>query len=118
MGQAGATRPLLDACSRLAERMRRGNGEPRRRGPRVPPLRPPLETLSSDLTRLAADLDHIEASDLPAKIARIRATGLAYDLVLLDACRALDVSVPAEPPLTPRQRLAVELDLARCGLRW
>ena len=105
---------LLDLLAR-----RRLRQQPRRpRGPRLPPLRPPLEQISADLTRLAADLDHIERSDLPAKIARMRASGLAYDLVLIDACRALDVPLPGDAPLTPGGRLTAELELARAGLRW
>ena len=86
--------------------------------PGIPVWPPPLERLSADLTRLGADLDRIERSDLPAKAARLRASGLAYDLVLVDACRALEVPLPGEPPLRPGERLVAELELARAGLRW
>ena len=83
------------------------------------PTHPPIERLGADLRRLAADLERIERSDLPAKVARMRATSLAYDGVLLSACRALEVPVPVPaPPLEPLDRLQAEAALAGQGLVW
>ena len=79
---------------------------------------PPLERHCADLRRLSQELDRLEASDLPAKGARLRAAGLAYDDVLLAACRALEVPAPARAPLAPLDRLETEAALARCGLLW
>ncbi|WP_133412022.1 hypothetical protein [Vallicoccus soli] len=92
-----------------------------RAAPRVPPRDPPLERLARDLHRLLGELERIERSDLPAKAARLRATALAYDDVLLAAARALEaVDLPpaVAPPLPAAQRIEVEAALARQGLRW
>jgi hypothetical protein len=82
------------------------------------PLGPPIERLSRDLRRLLAELDRIEQSNPPMKVARLRATSLAYDDVLVAACRALEVDVGAEPPLRALERLEAEAELVRHGLRW
>lgn len=114
---------LVEAVGRIAMRAHRWSH--RRWQGRVPwwprrydPSGPPIERLSRDLRRLMRELDRIERSNPPAKAARMRATTLAYDDVLLAACRALEVELPAQPPLRPVERLEAEAELARHGLLW
>ena len=92
------------------------NGPPWRREPA--PQGPTLERLVSDLRRLEGDYRRIEASDLPAKAARLRAVTLAYDDTLTACCRALDLPEPDRPPLGPVERLQTEAALAQHGLTW
>jgi hypothetical protein len=83
------------------------------------PRGPAIERLGADLHRLSAEICRIERSDAPAKVARMRAAALAYDDVLLEACRALDVPAPVpRAPLGPLERLEAEAALAREGLVW
>lgn len=88
----------------------------RRRTPQ--PTVAPLERLSADLHRLTGQLELLERTNPPAKCARMKATTLAYDGVLLDACRALEVDTVAQPPLKAVDRLVAEAELAQRGLRW
>lgn len=91
---------------------------PPRRGTGVP-QGPTLERLVSDLRRLERDYRRIEASDLPAKAARLRSVTLAYDDTLRACCRALGLPEPQEaPPLGPVARLQTEAALAQHGLTW
>lgn len=78
----------------------------------------PLERLVADLRRLADLLERTYASDQPAKMERLTAAALAYDYVLLSACRTLDVPPPTSLPLGPLERLETEAALARQGLDW
>ena len=60
----------------------------------------PVERLAADLHRLAVHIDTIERSQEMHRMAKLRAASLAYDYVLLSACRTLEVEVPessAEP---------------------
>ena len=84
----------------------------------VRPLGPTLEQIGADLHRLSGEIARIERTNPPAKAARIRAAALAYDDVLMLACRTLEVDAPARPPLAPLQRLETEAALARQGLDW
>ena len=77
-----------------------------------------VEQIASDLRRLDAYLDELEHSDLPARAARLQATSLAYDDVLLIACRTLEVPAPDRAPLGPIARLETEAALAQRGLVW
>lgn len=108
----GVVRGALRLARRADRWWRRRRPPPPRRADR------PIERLSADLRRLGVALQEIERSDQPAKVARLRATSLAYDDVLVAACRALEVEVPAAPPLRPVDRLAAEAELARHGLTW
>lgn len=80
--------------------------------------RAPVERLTADLHRLVGQLDALERGNAPAKCARMQATVLAYDAVLLDACRALQVHADGPPPLGPFARLQAEAELSKQGLRW
>ena len=85
------------------------------------PLTVPVEQLAADLRRLADLLEASYDTDQPAKMERVTAAALAYDWVLLSACRTLEVADPAPgqlPPLDPIDRLTVEAALARRGLAW
>jgi hypothetical protein len=84
---------------------------PRASGPRI-------EVLAQNLRTLQHEFQRIESSDLPAVQVRLKAVTLAYDDVLLDCCRALDVEPPHEPPLDSVERIEVESQLARRGLVW
>ncbi|MDF2144069.1 hypothetical protein [Knoellia sp. p5-6-4] len=99
---------------RLPHRLRRRRREPE-------PLPPVL--LGLELRRLGAEVQRIDSSDLPAKAMRLRAATAAYDYVLLEACRSLEVPLPgtASPigtPLTQDQRLAAETSLVGAGFTW
>jgi hypothetical protein len=81
----------------------------------------PIERLGRDLHRLAVDFDRTEHANEPHKAARLRATSIAYDDVLVAAACALDVPAPpraGHEPLDPLDRLTVEAELARAGLSW
>lgn len=80
---------------------------------------PAIERLGADLRRLSLEIERLESSDAPAKMARMQAASLAYDDVLISACRALDVPSPGRRgPLGPLERLEAEAALARQGLVW
>lgn len=81
----------------------------------------PVEQLAADLRRLAAYLETVYDTEQPAKMERVTAAALAYDWVLVSACRTLEVSegeTAPWPPLDPIERLTVEAALARHGLTW
>jgi hypothetical protein len=81
----------------------------------------PVEQLAADLRRLAAYLETVYDTEQPAKMERVAAAALAYDWVLVSACRTLEVPEAATasmPPLDPIERLTVEAALARHGLTW
>jgi hypothetical protein len=89
----------------------------RRRRPEPEPLPPVL--LGLELRRLGGELQRIDASDLPAKAMRLRACTAAYDYVLLECCRTVDVPVPATAtPLTRDQRFTAETALLEAGFSW
>jgi hypothetical protein len=77
-----------------------------------------VEQLAADLRRLAAHLERAYVVDQPSKMERLTAAALAYDWVLLSACRTLDVTPPGEAPLASVERLEVEAALAARGLDW
>ena len=77
-----------------------------------------IEQLAADLRRLAAHLERAYHVDQPSKMERLTAAALAYDWVLLSACRTLDVTPPGEAPLASVERLEVEAALAARGLDW
>ena len=79
---------------------------------------PAITTLCRDLTRLQRDYQTLLRSDAPAKAARLRAVGLAYDDTLCACCAALEVEDPGRPPLDGAVRLEVEAALAQRGLNW
>lgn len=92
-----------------------------RRSTRTTPAPAPrdIARLSSDLTRLYAELDVLRVSKAAARVHRMRATTLAYDDVLESCCTALQV----DEGLPPREwssieRLEVEATLEEAGLRW
>lgn len=82
------------------------------------PVGPGLGRLRRDLTRLQRDYQALLRSDAPAKAARLRAVGLAYDDTLCACCVALEVEPPGRPPLDGAVRLQVEAALAQRGLDW
>jgi hypothetical protein len=82
------------------------------------PDTPSVEQIARDLRRLADLLERTASTDEPAKMARLTAAALAYDYVLLTACRTLEVPQPTQLPLDPLARLETEAALARRGLDW
>ncbi len=101
---------VLDGCGRLRHRLRPH---------RYPAAdRRAIETLAADLCRIAAQLREIEYSDELHRADRMRAAVLAYDDVLLSACRALEIDVAARAPLASLERLETEAALACEGLVW
>ncbi len=77
-----------------------------------------VETLVADLRRLADLLELTYRTEEPAKMARLTAVALAYDYVLVSACRTLELPQPEHLPMDPFERLQTEAALARSGLDW
>jgi hypothetical protein len=77
-----------------------------------------LRQLAADLHRLGAYMADVERSDHLHRAARLHAAALAYDDVLLRACRTLDIEIHAVPPMRPLERLETEAALAQEGLVW
>lgn len=88
----------------------------RRKTPDVAPF--PVQKIAADLHRLNAYLEQLEQSDAPARAARLKAAVLAYDDVLLLACRTLEIPAPECTPMAPIARLETEAALAQRGLVW
>lgn len=104
--------PLVhDGWDRLAGRLRPGQRRVQADGQAI-------ERLAADLRRLGAHLSAIESSGELHRAARLRAAALAYDDVLVSACRALRIDVAATTPLRPLERLETEAALAREGMIW
>lgn len=86
--------------------------------PPEPPAGPPIERIVRDARRLRAEL---LAPSPGTPMARRVGVRQAYDDLLADACRALDVpdTLTGLPPGTERdaERLHVEQELAAVGLR-
>ncbi|HEX7105131.1 MAG TPA: hypothetical protein VF218_04125 [Acidothermaceae bacterium] len=84
------------------------------------PLGPPIEQIAANLRRLQDWLDlYDESAPLPGKATKVTATLLAYDRVLADACRALDVAESLEETRGfehEAERLRVQAALADAGL--
>lgn len=103
----GKTVDAIDDGWRHLRRGRRGD---------VAPLT--VEKIAADLRRINAYLDALERSDAPARAQRLQAAVLAYDDVLLLACRTLEVEAPERGPLGSIERLQTEAALAQHGLVW
>ncbi|MDQ1585166.1 MAG: hypothetical protein QOH80_531 [Actinomycetota bacterium] len=78
----------------------------------------PVQQIAADLHRLSQHLEAIDASNPPSKNERLLAAALAYDGVLVDACRTFELPAPEGPPLHPLDRLQTEAALAQEGLVW
>ena len=81
---------------------------------------PPLQRLVLDLRRLSMEAAHLcEDATILARGQRLMAVRLAYDMVLMDAARALLDQPPTHRlPLTRQQRFWLEIELTRAGLDW
>lgn len=77
-----------------------------------------VEQLAADLRRLADLLERTYLTDQPSKMERLTAAALAYDYVLLSACRTLEVPELATLPMNSIKRLEIEAALAGRGLDW
>jgi hypothetical protein len=109
-----ATGRLPAPMASLADRL-----EAARARRRPTPEAMPAALLGLELRRLGGELQRIDASDLPAKAMRLRACTAAYDYVLLECCRTLDVPVPANhTPLTQAERFRAESSLLSAGFSW
>ncbi len=102
-----ATEKLLDWYTTAPPLRRRGRPDDRA-----------LAQLVDDLRRLDDEYRRVEASDLPARAARLRSLALAYDEVLRRCCRALDLPEPETVPLGALDRLQTEAALAQRGVLW
>ncbi len=108
----------------LARPLRRLHGPIARVAELVPWRRRPAEPIPPvliglELRRLAEDIRRVEDGNQPAKAARLAASTWAYDYVLLDYCRSVNVPLPAErAPLTKRQRFDAEEALIGAGHDW
>jgi hypothetical protein len=106
----------------LGQAMRRGVhlDERRRAGPALRYGTRPLEILVADLRRLGREGVRLQQdARVSARAFHLHATALAYDDTLILAAEALGVDTStARPPLTGMQRLDLEVELTRAGLRW
>lgn len=90
----------------------------RRRLRRRPEPLPPV-LLSLELRRISYELAKAESTREFAKATRVTACRWAYDRVLLDYCRAVDLPVMTDTvPLTASQRLDLETELVGAGHGW
>ncbi len=87
---------------------------------RRPPKEPlPTVLLGLELARMAEHLRQVEEGNQPSKAERLAASTLAYDLVLRDYCRSVDLPVPTgRGSLSRRQRFELEVDLITHGHDW
>lgn len=84
------------------------------RRPKPEPLPPVL--LAMELRRLAEDLRRIESTEQFAKAERMRSCTLAYDYVLREYCRSVEIPEPGGVAgLSPSQRFAMESALIGAG---
>ncbi|WP_216212174.1 hypothetical protein [Amycolatopsis aidingensis] len=101
---------LLPKLARLVTRL-----ACRRR--RAQPDLPPIERLAADLRRVHRSLRTLRQG---APVVRRRATNQAYDALLVQACRAVEVPHRLEAELDgierAAERLRVEEELRRAGL--
>ncbi|MFC3689562.1 hypothetical protein [Aquipuribacter hungaricus] len=88
--------------------------------PPVVPVGPPLHRLAADLHRLESEAERLLGDpSVLARGQRLLAVRMAYDLVMLDAARALEVPVPHDrAPFTSHERFMVSVGLTAAGLRW
>lgn len=84
------------------------------------PTSAPLHRLASDLRRLEHEAERLlDDPTVLARGQRLIALRHAFDLVLLDAARALEVPLPAQQaPFTREERFFATIELTRAGLRW
>ena len=84
------------------------------------PVGPPLHRLAADLHRLESEAERLLGDpSVLARGQRLLAVRMAYDLVMLDAARALEVPVPHDrAPFTSHERFMVSVGLTAAGLRW
>lgn len=84
------------------------------------PTSPPLQRLAADLTRLEREAERLLGDEtVLARGQRLMAVRSAFDMVLIDAARALDVPVPRQRvPFTREERFLTTVELTRAGLRW
>ncbi|MFC7485392.1 hypothetical protein ACOCJ7_02610 [Knoellia sp. CPCC 206453] len=81
------------------------------------PLPPVL--LGLELARMAEHVRLVEEGDQPWKAERLAAITLAYDLVLRDYCRSVDLPVPeGRGSLSRSQRFELESALITHGHDW
>ena len=59
----------------------------------------------------------VDLGDSPDKVERMRGVSLAYDRVLVAACRSLELPEPCAP-MAAIDRLETEANLALHGLDW
>ena len=88
--------------------------------PEPPVVDDPVTRLIADLRRLEGDVEELLADEqIIARGQRLQAVLIAYDLVLLDAARALDVPPPRRrAPLPRSDRVVLRAELAIAGLDW
>lgn len=89
----------------------------RRRRPAPEPLPPVL--LGLELRRMIEAYRRVDEGDQPSKAERLAVCRLAYDQVLRDYCRSVDIEVPpGHGALSPEQRFALETALISAGYDW
>lgn len=96
-------------------------GHALRRSPtQLTPVSPPIERITSDLRRLGAEAYRLHGDQqMWARAFRLRALERAYDDTLLLACQALEIDVGGrDSPLSNLDRIQLEIELSRRGLRW
>lgn len=86
---------------------------------RRPPEPLPPILLGLELARMAQLVRQVEEGNQPWKAERLAASTLAYDLVLRDYCRSVDLPVPeGQGSLSRRQRFEMESALLTTGHDW
>jgi hypothetical protein len=110
-------RPLVRRLAPHAERLRLW----RRRvlGRPVPEPMPPV-LLTLELRRLEGEIRRVQEGDAPHQAARLRAALAAYDQLLIQLCRRVDLPTGdvGLTPLPARDRLTLEAELVAAGHDW
>lgn len=78
-----------------------------------------VNRLTLELSRLSGVVQDARVTCQPGRARRTEAALLAYDDLLLECGRRVQVPVPRpRGPLSDEQRLDLEMALSRCGVRW
>jgi hypothetical protein len=112
---------VIASIATLAVAMKVGRARVRaRKVRRLEPLGPPIEAIAASLRRLRGWLEiYDDPTPIPGKATKVAAATIAYDRVLGDACRALEITESLCDTVgvdREAERLRVEMALEDAGL--
>lgn len=112
---------LIAGTAALALALRCGRASAQARKVRhLDPVGPPIQDIAASLRRLRGWLEiYDDPTPIPGKATKVMACTMAYDRVLADACRALEISESLTDTIgveREAERLRVESALEDAGL--